>query len=149
MNQKKYDRRFLSLAKEISTWSKDPSTRVGSVIVDKDNRIVSVGYNGFARNVKDSKERLNNRDTKYSLTIHAEVNAILFSDRSLDGCSIYTYPFMPCSSCASVIIQKGLSRIISIETDIERWKKNLSLSRDIIAESGVILEEYHKNFVKT
>lgn len=149
MSRKKYDRRFLKLAKEVSTWSKDPSTRVGAVIVDNDNRIVSIGYNGFARGVNDRKDRLNDRAIKYKLTIHAELNAILFRDKPIKGCTIYTYPFMPCSSCASVIIQSGLNRIVSIETDIERWKEDLSLSRTIIAETELILEEYSKNFIKT
>lgn len=149
MSRKKYDRRFLKLAKEISTWSKDPSTRVGAVIVDNDNRIVSIGYNGFARGVSDTKDRLNDRATKYKLTIHAELNAVLFSGRSIEGCTIYTYPFMPCSSCASVIIQSGITKIVSIETNIERWKENFALSRTIIAETNTILEEYSKNFIKT
>lgn len=149
MSCKKYDRRFLNLAQQVSNWSKDPSTRVGAIIVDDDKRVVSMGYNGFARGVIDNKARLNNRDIKYKLTIHAELNAILFSDKSLVGCTIYTYPFMPCTACASVIIQSGISRIVSIETDIERWKSNLDLSRTIIAETGVSLAEYSKNFIKT
>ena len=74
--QEKWDRRYLDIAKSVSQWSKDPSTKVGAVLV-RDNRIVSVGYNGFPEGVDDSEERYNNRELKYDLVVHAEVNAII------------------------------------------------------------------------
>ena len=108
----RWDMRFLDMAKLISSWSKDPSTQVGSVIVDSNNRVVSVGYNGFPQGISDDS-RLDNRETKYKMILHAERNALLFAQRPLEGCTIYTYPFMPCPSCASMIIQSGLSSGIS------------------------------------
>jgi dCMP deaminase len=91
MSSQKWHNRFLDLAKFISGWSKDPSTKVGAVIVDKNKRIVSVGYNGFPKDVKDDN-RLYDRESKYLIIIHAEINAILFANKSLDDCILYTYP---------------------------------------------------------
>ncbi|NCA14162.1 MAG: hypothetical protein EBS89_08535, partial [Proteobacteria bacterium] len=76
-----WDRWFLGLAHYVSTASKDPSTKVGAVIVDAERRVVSVGYNGLPRGVEDSEERLHNREVKYKMIIHAERNAILFAQR--------------------------------------------------------------------
>src|ERR1700692_2564953 len=101
--QEKWDKRFLELAQFISKWSKDPSTCVGAVIVDKDLRIVSVGFNGLPKGVEDTEERLNNRDIKIKIVVHAERNAILFARTSLVGCTLYTFPFSSCSVCAGMV----------------------------------------------
>ena len=137
----RWDMRFLDMAKLISSWSKDPSTQVGSVIVDSNNRVVSVGYNGFPQGISDDN-RLDNRETKYKMILHAERNALLFAQRPLEGCTIYTYPFMPCPSCASMIIQSGISSVISYMNKDERWEKEFELSRQIFKEVGVFLYEY-------
>ena len=136
-----WDKRFLQLAKHISEWSKDPSTQVGAVIVDSNNRVVSVGYNGFPQGISDDN-RLDNRETKYKMILHAERNALLFAQRPLEGCTIYTYPFMPCPSCASMIIQSGISSVISYMNKDERWEKEFELSRQIFKEVDVFLYEY-------
>ena len=128
--------RFLDLAKLVSTWSQDPSTKVGSVITDSDNRIVSIGYNGFPKGIKDD-ERLDNRDLKYKMVLHAEENAILFAKQSLVGCTIYTYPLLPCSNCAARLIQTGIKRVVSVPFDQPRWQENLSLSVSLLEEAGV------------
>lgn len=135
-----WDLRFLQLAKHISSWSKDPSTKVGAVIVDPNRRIVSTGYNGFPRNVNDDS-RYDNRELKYEMIIHAEVNAILFADRNLNGCTLYTYPLMPCSRCASIVIQSGIKRVVSIENIDVRWKASFNLSKNMFNESNVELIE--------
>jgi dCMP deaminase len=83
-----WDLRFLTLAKTVSTWSKDPSTKVGAVIVDKNRRVVSLGYNGFPKGVKDTIEKLEDREQKYKHMVHAERNAMLFANKSLKGCTI-------------------------------------------------------------
>ena len=104
----KWDRRMLGLVNLIATWSKDPSTGVGAVIVDSKNRIVSVGFNGFPRAVCDSDEALFDRDEKLRRTIHAEENALLFARGPVDGCTIYvTHP--PCARCAAKLIQAGVA----------------------------------------
>ena len=109
----KWDKNFLELAKTVSTFSKDPSTKVGAVIVDDDNRVISIGYNGFPKGLKDD-HRLDNRDLKYDMVVHAEANALLFANAPTKGCTIYTWPFQPCSRCASLIIQAGIRRVVTV-----------------------------------
>lgn len=132
----KWDDRFLSLAKTVSTWSKDPSTGVGAVIVDAQHRVVSLGFNGFPRGIKDD-ERLSNRTQKYEITIHAELNAILFAKHPLDGCTMYVYPLPPCGRCAAMVAQSGISRIVSLDVKEERWKESCGLGQNILKEAGV------------
>lgn len=135
----KWDKRFLSLAQNVSTWSKDPSTKVGAVIVDDKRRIVSVGYNGFAAKVDDIEERYNDRSIKYEMIIHGEINAILFANRDLSGCTLYTYPFMPCSRCAAIVIQSGINRVVAPYSDDARWKTSFELSQKMFQEANVLL----------
>lgn len=139
-NYEIWDRRFLQLAELISSWSKDPSTKVGTVIT-KGNKIISLGYNGFPSKIDDDS-RLLDREEKYKIIIHAERNAILFANQSLDNCTIYTYPFMPCSSCASLIIQSGISRVVSYSTIPERWKESFELSKNLLKEAKIPLWLY-------
>jgi dCMP deaminase len=108
--QIKWDIRFLKLAEHISTWSKDPSTKVGAVIA-LGNIVISHGYNGFPKNVTDSEKHLNNRDEKYPRVIHAELNAVLNAKRDVSGHSMYCLEY-PCPSCAAIIIQSGITRIV-------------------------------------
>lgn len=138
----KWDKRFIDLAEHISTWSKDPSTKVGSVIVDDNRRIVSVGYNGFSAGVDDSEERYNNREIKYEMIIHGEINAILFANKDLKGCTIYTYPFMPCSRCASIVIQSGIKRVVSLPSNNPKWIDSFTLSKRLFNEAGVVVDLY-------
>ena len=128
---------LLGLAKYISSASKDPSTKVGAVIVDEDRRVVSLGYNGLPRGVEDSEDRLHNRDLKYKLIVHAERNALLFARGSVKGCTLYTYPMMPCAVCASMVIQSGIKRVVAPVSDNPRWQEDFALSRQLFAEAGV------------
>ena len=137
----KWDLRFLDLAKFVSEWSKDPSTKVGAVITDHQNRVISIGYNGFAKNISDDN-RLDDRDTKYKIIVHGEMNAILFANRSLELCTLYTYPFMPCPRCSSMIIQSGIQRVVSYNNIPDRWKEEFELSTLLFKESGVELQLY-------
>jgi len=107
-----WDARFLRMAREIATWSKDPSTKVGAVIADPKNRIVSLGYNGLPRSVADTAHRLEDRETKNRIVVHAEENAILFAGRPLQFCSIYVWPFATCAHCAALIVQVGINRVV-------------------------------------
>jgi len=140
MNTTKWDKRFLELAKLVGSWSKDPSTKVGAVIVDSDNRIVSTGYNGFPRGIEDCEKKLVDREQKYAIIVHAEMNALAFANKSVKDCTLYTWPFQPCSRCAGPIIQSGIKRVVSVVQDDERWKKNFELARQLFDESGIILE---------
>ncbi len=140
---KKWDTRFLGLAAHISAWSKDPSSQVGAVITDG-NRIVSLGYNGFAAGVEDRSERLDDRAVKLNLTIHAEENAMIFAKRDLTGCTVYvTHP--PCPRCASKLIQEEFKRVVYIapsEDFLSRWADDLKLSSEMYREAGVEVSSY-------
>ena len=109
----KWDVRFLELANHISSWSKDPSTKVGCIIVGADREIRSTGFNGFPRGIDDSEERLTDREEKYPLICHAEENAIMHAARvgvSLKDCTAYvTWP--PCTRCARSLIRQVLSKL--------------------------------------
>ncbi len=138
----KWHKRFLEIAEFISTWSKDPSTKVGAVIADIDNRIVSTGYNGFPKNVKDTKVRYINRDVKYKIILHAEENAIAYAKRVLTDCTLYISGLPPCAHCASLIIQSGIKKVVVPKQEIpERWIESMNLSKQILKEAGVKLIE--------
>tara|TARA_R110000796_G_scaffold189199_2_gene306084 strand:+ start:502 stop:921 length:420 start_codon:yes stop_codon:yes gene_type:complete len=128
------------IAREVSYWSKDPSTKVGSIIVDHKRRIVGTGYNGFPRGVEDTESRLNDRPTKYSLVVHAEANAILNSTLAdLDGCTLYV-THAPCTGCAKLIIQSGIKYVFSPQgSPLENWAQEQDNARTMMIESGIEL----------
>jgi dCMP deaminase len=134
----KWDNRYLGMAKFVSKWSKDPSTKVGAVIT-QDNHVVSVGFNGLPRGVADTDERLNNRELKYKLIVHGEINAMAFANQSLHGCTLYTYPFMPCPVCAGQVIQRGITKVVAPFSDNPRWAEQFKLTTEIFNEAGVSL----------
>ena len=138
----KWDRRFLDLAKHISEWSLDPSTKVGAVAV-KDRRVLATGYNGLPRGIADLPGRLNNRDEKYLRTVHAEANIVAQAARfgiDMSESTVYVWPFLPCCTCTTLMIQAGVRRIVVPELPIpDRWQANFNLSVDMLRESGVDL----------
>jgi dCMP deaminase len=136
----KWAKRFIQMAELVGSWSKDPSTQVGAVIT-KQNRIVSVGFNGYPHGISDSAE-IDERETKYLKTLHAEENAILFAKRDLDGCEIWVTHF-PCPNCAAKIIQTGISVVhCPAQTDdfLSRWGEKISLSQDMFDQAGVSVD---------
>jgi dCMP deaminase len=140
--QEKWDIRFLKLAYHIADWSKDPSTKVGAVIVDDLGRIASTGYNGLPQKMEDSDEILNNRDLKYEHIIHGEINALIFKEGSVRGFTLYTVPFLPCTRCGSVFIQAGIARVVAPKNMPERWKDNLERSKKEFQKAGIEVVEY-------
>ena len=139
----KWDLRFLELAHHISQWSKDPSTKVGCVVVGSDREIRSTGFNGFPRGIEDSEERLADREQKYPLICHAEENAIMHAARigvSLKGSTAYvTWP--PCSRCARSLIQAGIKEVVypTPQEIPERWLEDFETSNGMLKEAGVLV----------
>lgn len=130
-----WDNRFLSLTSLVASWSKDPSTKVGAVIVDEKNRILALGFNGFPRGISDD-DRLQDRNTKYEMIVHAEINAIL-QGKDVEGATLYS-TFFPCPRCAAVIIQAGIKRVVSQANVSDlRWKESRELSESLLREAGV------------
>ena len=152
MNSEKWDERFLRLAEHVASWSKDPSTKVGAVLVAPEcNLVVGLGYNGFARGVHDIDERLNNRDLKYKYVVHAEVNAILMAKERAEGGRLYVWPAFSippiCHDCCKLAIQAGVKEIIGLAPTPEfierakRWEDSILISRTMCDEAGVTYRE--------
>jgi dCMP deaminase len=141
----KWDQRFLKLAEHISGWSKDPSTKVGCVVVGEDREIRSTGFNGFPRGIADDMERLSDREQKYPLICHAEENAIMHAARiglSLKGCTAYvTWP--PCTRCARSLIQAGVIEVVyPQESEVpERWMADFEMSTQMMGEAGLTIRQ--------
>lgn len=133
----------LGMARHVALLSKDPSTRVGAVIFDEKRRIISAGYNGFARGVKDKDERLLDRETKYKLTLHAEKNAIMFATGNLEGATIIvTHPC--CSQCAAMVIQSGIKHVMwprPTKDFMSRWADEYAYALAQFKEADVAVEE--------
>ena len=158
MWDEKWDRRFLSLAKHVSTWSKDPSTQVGAVLVNDLRQVVGMGYNGFSRGVEDSEGRLNNRELKYQFIVHAEVNAIIQAGHSARGSRLYVYPsfMLPpmCADCAKAAIQAGIDSVVGYTPDeadprVQRWAKSIGIAKQMCDEVGLPAMTYVEHQIHT
>ena len=138
----KWTRRYLDMAKEVATWSKDPSTKVGAVAVGSKGQILSQGYNGFPRGVKDTSERYEIREEKYKYVVHGEMNAIYnacHTGASLDGATLYVTGLPVCSECAKGIIQVGITKVImEYPKDIpDSWRESMKTTSSMFLEAGV------------
>ena len=141
----KWNKRYVELAKQVASWSKDPSRKIGAVAVGDKGQLLAQGYNGFPRGIKDTEERLNNREEKYKYVVHAEMNVIYnasHSGVSLDGADLYVYGLPICSECAKGIIQVGIKQVfILTEEEIPpTWSESWERTRLMFKEAGV---KYH------
>ena len=149
MSTKTWDIRFLNLAYVVSGWSKDPSTRVGAVIVRPDKTVASIGFNGFPRGASDEQHLYEDRRIKYERVVHAEMNAILHAREPLHGYTLYVWPPGPgptCARCAAHILQTGITRVVGILLDegpmSERWKVSCDIALGLYREAGVEVDMY-------
>lgn len=130
-----WDRRYLELAKLVSTWSKDPNKQVGAVITDR-QYVRGVGFNGFPRGVEDHEYLLADKKMKLQIVVHAEVNAILAA-RGM-GDTMYIWPCLPCTQCSSLIIQAGIFRVVTSLSDKNAKSKwNKDLAHDLLQQADV------------
>jgi len=141
MSLGKWDKRYLEMAKMVASWSKDPSAKVGAVIV-RNNRVVSTGFNGFPSEVLDNDERLENKEQKLEMVVHAEENALIVAGRSAEGATIFVHGKPVCPRCAGSIIQAGIKRVVAErpERDTEKqgkWDKLGEISLEMFSEAGV------------
>jgi len=135
-----WDQRFLVIASNIAGWSKDPSTKVGAVAV-RDRRILAQGFNGLPVGITDSNARLQDRETRLSMTVHAEMNCVAFAAKSgvcLAGSTMYIWPLMTCSNCAAVLIQADINKIV-VPDFVEpiRWQDSFNTAREMFIEAGI------------
>lgn len=145
--QAKWDARFMALCRHIgSEWSKDPIRRVGAVLVKEINRDPILGYNGFPRGTRDTTERLENRDLKRKLVIHAERNAILCAKRDLAGYTLYS-SMKPCIACTCDIIQAEISTVVypkltqEIRRVHESYLEGWELVDELLKEASITVRE--------
>ncbi len=147
-NYLSWDEAFIQMAYLISQRSKDPNTQTGAVIVDSNNVIVGLGYNGFPRGCSDDELPWNRDgetcDAKYAYVVHAEANAIFNSNKPTSGCKMYCTLF-PCNECAKILIQNGIKEIIYSEDkyhDMDIWKA----SRRMLDMAGIRYIEYKPKY---
>ena len=134
----KWDTRFMAMARDqIASWSKDPTGKVGCLIVSPDRRQFTAGYNGFPAGIKDTDERLADREAKNRLMVHAELNAILNARTNLAGWMLYvTKP--PCDKCALAMAQAGIAKVVRPELNYKsRWIDEQMLGQSILDEAGI------------
>lgn len=139
-----WDEYFMGIAALSALRSKDPSTQVGACIVDKDRRILSMGYNGMPRCCSDDEfpwEKQDGLASKYLYVCHAELNAILnCHSGTVKGCTVYTTLF-PCNECAKAIIQSGISEVVYKE-DKYSDTESVKASKLMFETAGVIYRLY-------
>ena len=136
-----WDEYFMGIAHLSAMRSKDPNTKVGACIVNSENKILSVGYNGFPIGLNDQKFPWNReggfKDTKYAYVVHAELNAILNSNVSLKDAICYVTLF-PCNECAKAIIQSGIKKIV-YESDKYADTETTIASKKMLQAAGIEL----------
>lgn len=141
-----WDEYFMGVSLLASMRSKDPSTQVGACIVSMDNKILSVGYNGFPRGCSDDEfpwERSGDdqNQTKYPFVCHAELNAILNAGgQNLRGSRIFVALF-PCNECAKAIIQSGIGEVVYISDKYSNTPATLA-SKKMLSAAGVKLTQF-------
>jgi dCMP deaminase len=142
----KWDQRFLAMCEVVASWSKDPNTKVGALIVEPISRaIISTGYNGLPRGVTDAPERMTREHgIKLLWTEHAERNAVYNAARTgakTCGATMYM-PWFPCADCARAIVQAGIARLVCGRPDFkhERWGLSFQVAYSIIQEGGIYFE---------
>ena len=138
---------FMGLAILSAERSKDPSTQVGACIVDENNKIISVGYNGAPIGYDDDKDMTWERDgsfldTKYAYVCHSELNAILNSKVKVEGCKLFVTLF-PCNECAKVIIQSGIKEVIYLSDKYNGTEGNIA-AKKMLDVCGIKYREYKK-----
>ena len=137
---------FMGIAHLSALRSKDPNTQVGAVIVDQEHKVGSIGYKGFPKGCSDDEYPWENEgsslETKYVYVVHAELNAILNSPRTVKGCSIYVSLF-PCHECAKAIIQSGIQEIV-YESDKYASSESVLASKRMLESAGVKMVQLTK-----
>ena len=137
-----WDEYFLAMAKLASTKSKDPSTKVGAVLVRPDKTIASTGFNGYPAKMHDLNYGV--RDEKLSRIIHAEMNALHFcKDQDTEGYTLYVWPMMCCDRCAVHVIQSGVKRVVStVYNGGGRWSESILKSIGYFRSCGLEVQVY-------
>lgn len=146
INMDKWDKRFIKVAKEISDWSKDPSTHVAAIAV-KDRKIIATGYNGFPKGIEDDEALLHNRDVKLRLMVHAEKNMIYNAVEhgvKLRGSTVYIWGLPCCSECWKGLVQTGVARVVMPDINVHggKWVNGCRYGEEFMRIAGINITEY-------
>lgn len=150
ITSKKWAGRLLKMARDIASWSKDDSTKVGAVITTMDGSPISWGFNGMPKGIDDNVPERHIRPEKYKWMCHAERNAMdLASRANLDDCVMFV-TFSPCSQCAQSIIQRGIKTVVvdsefTVDKVPERWQDDMKIAIEMLNEAGVTIIEGKSN----
>jgi dCMP deaminase len=129
---------------EVASWSKDPSRKIGAVAIGAKGQVLAQGFNGFPRGIDDSEERYNDRQRKYELVVHAEMNVIYnatYSGVSLDGATLYVSGLPVCSECAKGIVQVGIKHVIMRDMEIpDSWRESWHKTQEMFHEANIQFE---------
>ncbi|MBQ1298428.1 hypothetical protein IIY24_01120 [Candidatus Saccharibacteria bacterium] len=136
--QQDWDEYFMKIAETVAEKSKDPSSKMGCVIVDKKKRVVSLGYNGLIQGANEEKMTLSERPMKYHFVIHSEMNALIFARQSVEDCTVYNH-VATCENCLKHCLQAGIKRFVyrelrvhSHSTDPKKSMTNLETDEAVI-----------------
>jgi dCMP deaminase len=130
------------MAKYIASKSKDPSKKVGAVIVRPDNTVASIGFNGFPKPMPDVITHLADKDEKNERIVHAEINAMIFAREPIKGYTCYTWPLAPCKLCSPPLIQAGITRFVAPKVSPDSsWAASIERTRQYCYECGIELLE--------
>jgi len=142
MTTGKWHDRFIALAWHVAQWSKDPSTKVGAVLVGRDRRDIALGYNGFPPGIDDRPDRLADREVRLRLMQHAERNVLDNARFDVRGGVLYT-TFFVCSECAKSIVSRKISCIVCPPAaDREPWVSDARWSQQLLLEAKVLILRY-------
>ena len=143
--QAKWDNRYVRLAQEVATWSKDPSTKVGAVLVRPNNSVASTGFNGFPPGHDDSPALYADRAYKYQHVVHAEINALEFlTGETPSGFTLYT-SFPCCPNCMEAAVKAGVTAVVfppiqfagKDEAWVKQWNELIDRSLEIARTNGI------------
>ncbi len=127
-----WDEYFMGVAELSARRSKDPNTQVGACIVNKEKRIIGIGYNGFPSKLSDDEFPWENDgefvNTKYPYVVHAEMNALLNATREVTGGTIYVTLF-PCHECSKMLIQSGIEEIVYLDDKYNDTESDLAAKK--------------------
>ena len=142
----KWDKHYFQLAKSIAQWSKDPSSKIGAVVIGKHGQIESQGYNGFPRNIFDTNERLDDQAIKNKYMIHAELNCVFnacLNGISLKNSTMYIYGGFPCAECAKAIVQAGIAKVNALQLVTKpNWQESQAFAEELFIEAKIEYTKY-------
>ena len=142
ITDKKWSVRLLKMAKDVASWSKDTSTKVGAVITTADGKPISWGFNGMPMGIDDNIPERHMRPEKYKWMCHAERNAMDLASRSdLSNCVMFV-TLAPCANCAQSIIQRGIRTVVvdasgTVDKVPAHWTEEMITANQMMLEAGV------------